>query len=121
MIASISARNRSRRVVFPFCCHANPANVCCFATLASIESACTPKPEPTGRPCGPRCDAAADGTAARLELLRRAMLGGHLTCRELWALTRSRRALLLLAFISLVLDRKGTLASAHLLHTPRSC
>src|ERR1041385_4138826 len=41
MIASISERNRSRRVVFPFCCHANPVNVCCLATLASVQSALT--------------------------------------------------------------------------------
>src|ERR1043165_3997552 len=39
MIPSISARNRSRRVFFPLFCHANPANVCCFATLVSTKSA----------------------------------------------------------------------------------
>src|ERR1051326_7724179 len=40
MIASISARNRSRRVFFPLFCHASPANVCCFATLVSTNQRC---------------------------------------------------------------------------------
>src|ERR1043165_5673925 len=39
MIPSISARNRSRRVFCPLFSHANPANVCCFATLVSTKSA----------------------------------------------------------------------------------
>src|SRR6185369_6920276 len=36
MIASISERNRSRRVFFPLFCHARLANVCCFVTLVSV-------------------------------------------------------------------------------------
>src|ERR1043166_3969811 len=36
MIAFISERNRSRRVVLPLFFHANPANVCCFPTRPSL-------------------------------------------------------------------------------------
>src|SRR4051812_8375927 len=36
MIAFISERNLSRRVVLPLFFHANPANVCCFPTRPSL-------------------------------------------------------------------------------------